>query len=117
MWIKSRASSAIAGIFCFTSLFSARGAAQERTFVFAGDTVGIEAKAFASIVGIWRIEAEGDRRVYSVDGREWKQGQTAPALAEKARALYGEMQGEFIDRVQAFAAYPYAVLRELPAFR
>ena len=84
---------------------------------FANETVGAEPTSFASVVGIWRIEAEGDNKVLAVDGRQWKEGQTATGLADKARALYGERYAEFLDRVQAFAYFPYTVATEVADFR
>ena len=45
------------------------------------------------------------------------QGQASAGLADKARALYGDRYAEFLDRVQAFAYYPYAVLKEVADFR
>ena len=73
---------------------------------FADETVGAEPKSFVNVVGIWRIEAEGNKKVLAVDGRQWKEGQTAAGIADKARALYGERYAEFLDRVQAFAYFP-----------
>jgi hypothetical protein len=92
-------------------------AAESTTFNFSNETVGAESTSFASVVGIWRIEAEGDNKVLAVDGRQWKEGQTAAGLADKARALYGERYAEFLDRVQAFAYFPYTVLKEVSDFR
>ena len=80
---------------------------------FAGDTGGAEPTAFVPVVGVWRIEAEGNKKVLAVDGRQWKEGQAATGLAEKARALYGERYAEFLDRVQAFAYFPYTVLKDV----
>jgi hypothetical protein len=54
--------------------------------------------------------------VLAVDGRQWKEGQSATGLADKAKALYGERYAEFLDRVQAFAYYPYAVLKDVDDF-
>src|SRR5207248_5849373 len=84
---------------------------------FSGDTVGAEPKAFLSVVGIWRIEAEGGKKVLAVDGRQWKEGQTAVGVADKARALYGERYAEFLDRVQAYAYFPYTVAKDVEDFR
>ena len=84
---------------------------------FANESVGAEPTSFASVVGIWRIEVEGDNKVLAVDGRQWKEGQTATGLADKARALYGERYAEFLDRVQAFAYFPYTVATEVADFR
>ena len=92
-------------------------AAEPLKIGFSNETVGAEPTSFASVVGIWRIEAESDNKVLAVDGRQWKEGQTATGLADKARALYGERYGEFLDRVQAFAYFPYTVATEVADFR
>jgi hypothetical protein len=92
-------------------------AASSTKFDFADETVGAEPKSFASVVGVWRVEADHGKTVLSVDGREWKRGQTAAGLADKARALYGERYAEFLDRVQSFAYFPYAVVKDVPDFR
>jgi hypothetical protein len=84
---------------------------------FADETVGAEPKSFLSVVGVWRIETEANKKVLSVDGRHWKEGQSAAGLAEKARALYGERYAEFLDRVQAYAYFPYAVAKDVDDFR
>ncbi len=83
----------------------------------SNETVGTEPKSFLSVVGIWRIETENGRNVLSVDGRQWKEGQSSAGLAEKARALYGERYAEFLDRVQAYAYFPYAVFKDVQDFR
>jgi hypothetical protein len=84
---------------------------------FSNDTVGAESKAFLSVVGIWRIEAEGSKKVLAVDGSQWKEGQTTAGVADKARALYGERYAEFLDRVQAYAYFPYTVAKDVEDFR
>jgi hypothetical protein len=84
---------------------------------FSGDTVGAEPKSFLSVVGIWRIEAEGNKKVLAVDGSQWKEGQTAAGVADKARALYGDRYAEFLDRVQAYAYFPYTVAKDVDDFR
>jgi hypothetical protein len=96
---------------------SSHGAQQTIKVDFADETVGAEPKSFLATVGVWRIEAEGNRKVLSVDGRQWKEGQTSAGLADKARALYGERYAEFLDRVQAFAYFPYAVFKDASDFR
>jgi hypothetical protein len=88
-----------------------------RTYDFSTETVGVEPKTFTSVVGIWRIEAEDDNKVLAVDGRKWEEGQSSAGIADKARALYGERYGEFLDNVQAFAYYPYAVANDVTDFR
>ena len=84
---------------------------------FSNETVGAEPKLFLSVVGIWRIEQEGAKRVLAVDGRQWKEGQSSAGVADKARALYGDRYAEFLDRVQAYAYFPYAVAKDIQDFR
>src|SRR5262245_27735281 len=84
---------------------------------FSDETVGAEPKSFLSVVGVWRIEADGGNKVLVVDGRQWKEGQTAAGVADKARALYGDRYAEFLDRVQAYAYFPYTVAKDVTDFR
>src|SRR5262245_2702791 len=84
---------------------------------FSDETVGAEPKSFVSVVGVWRIEAEGNNKVLAVDGRQWKEGQTAAGIADKARALYGDRYAEFLNRVQAYAYFPYVVAKDVTDFR
>ena len=92
-------------------------AGQSLKIDFSDETVGAEPKSFVSVVGVWRIEAEGNNKVLAVDGRQWKEGQTAAGIADKARALYGDRYAEFLDRVQAYAYFPYVVAKDVTAFR
>jgi hypothetical protein len=93
-------------------------AAQQTTKVdFADETAGAESKSFLSMVGVWRMETEANKKVLAVDGRQWKEGQSSAGIADKARALYGERYAEFLDRVQAYAYYPYAVFKDVADFR
>jgi hypothetical protein len=82
----------------------------------SNETVGAEPKAFVPIVGIWRIETEGSKKVVAVDGRKWKEGQSAAGIADKARAIYGERYAEFLDRVQAYAYFPYVIAKDVQDF-
>jgi len=84
---------------------------------FSDETVGSEPKSFLSVVGVWRIEADGPNKVLVVDGRQWKEGQAATGIADKARALYGDRYAEFLDRVQAYAYFPYTVAKDVGDFR
>jgi hypothetical protein len=84
---------------------------------FSNETVGAEPKSFLSVVGVWRIETDGNNKVLVVDGRQWKEGQASAGLADKARALYGERYAEFLDRVQAYAYFPYAIAKDVDDFR
>jgi hypothetical protein len=84
---------------------------------FSDETVGAEPKSFLSVVGVWRIENDGNNKVMVVDGRQWKEGQASAGLADKARALYGDRYAEFLDRVQAYAYFPYVVAKDVNDFR
>jgi hypothetical protein len=92
-------------------------AGSANVFDFSSETVGAEPKSFTPIVGNWVIAAEGDKRVLAVDGRKWKEGRPAAGLADKARAIYGDRYAEFLDNVQAYAYYPYAVASGVDDFR
>jgi len=69
------------------------------------------------VVGFWRIEDDNGKKVLTVDGRQWKEGQSSAGIADKARALYGERYAEFLDRVQAYAYFPYAVAKQVEDFK
>src|ERR1044071_4933590 len=92
-------------------------AQQETAIDFSKETAGAEPKSFLSVVGIWRIEQEGSKKVLAVDGRQWKEGQSSAGVADKARALYGERYAEFLDRVQAYAYFPYVVAKDVADFK
>ena len=81
------------------------------------EKVGAEPAAFLPVVGNWVIAEEDGRKVVLVDGRQWRRGQPAGGLAEKARAIYGSRHEEFIDNVKAFAYFPYAVAAGIEDFR
>ena len=80
------------------------------------ESVGAEPTSFVPVVGVWRMESEGGKNVLAVDGRQWKEGQSSAGIAEKAKALYGERYAEFLDRVQAFAYFPYTVAKDVADF-
>jgi hypothetical protein len=107
---------AVASVGLAALLFSAN-AVQPLKIEFSDETVGTEPKSFLSVVGVWRIETDGNNKVLVVDGRQWKEGQTAAGVADKARALYGDRYAEFLDRVQAYAYFPYAVAKDVSDFR
>ena len=113
---KHAISVALAGLSLVALLLAAR-AVQPQKIDFSDETVGAEPRSFLSVVGVWRIETDGNNKVLVVDGRQWKEGQTAAGMADKARALYGERYAEFLDRVQAYAYFPYAVAKDVTDFR
>lgn len=84
---------------------------------FDAETVGAEPKSFTAVVGNWVIVDDHGNKCLSVNGSKWSQGQTSAGLADKARALYGERYAEFLDNVQAYAYYPFALMNEVKDFR
>src|SRR5437016_4216706 len=100
----------------FTLLVLAAAAQQSTKIDFSSETVGADPKSLVAVVGVWRIESEGGTKVLAVDGRQWKEGQSAAGIADKARALYGERYAEFLDRVQAYAYFPYTVAKDVQDF-
>jgi hypothetical protein len=107
---------ALASVGLAALLLSAH-AAQSLKIDFSDENVGAEPKSFLGVVGVWRIEADGENKVLVVDGRQWKEGQTSAGIADKARALYGDRYAEFLDRVQAYAYFPYTVAKDVTDFR
>jgi hypothetical protein len=88
----------------------------QNTFDFSSEVVGAEPKTMTPVVGVWVIAQDGNNKVLMVDGSRWKRGQPAANLADKARALYGDRYAEFLDNVQSFAYFPYAVARDIDDF-
>src|SRR3954468_19229068 len=113
MTIKTIALSGAALIHCLIGAATA----EPLKLDFSNDTVGADASSLVNVVGVWRIEAEGGNKGLAVEGRQWKEGQTAAGIADKARTLYGERYAEFLDRVQAFAYFPYTVAKDVADFR
>ncbi len=109
--IKTIAGAALAACLAYGA------AAEPLKLDFSNETAGADPTSFVNVVGIWRIETEGQNKVLAVDGRQWKEGQTAAGLADKARTLYGDRYAEFLDRVQAFAYFPYTVAKDVDDFR
>src|SRR5213082_2742739 len=103
--------------FGFASLALPGLTAEPIKIEFSNETAGAEPKSLVPVVGFWRIEEDNGRKVLTVDGRQWKEGQSSAGIADKARALYGERYAEFLDRVQAYAYFPYAVFKNVEDFR
>jgi hypothetical protein len=96
---------------------TSRKAAKSKKIDLASESAGAESKKFLSVVGNWVIAQDEGKKVLMVDGREWKRGQPAGGLADKARLIYGSRHEEFIDNVKAFAYFPYAVAKGLDDFQ
>src|SRR5258705_12816499 len=114
--IKNMKAIAVSAI-VLTALVLPLAAEQPTKIDSSNEAVGAEPKALVAVVGIWRIESEAGKNVLAVDGRQWKEGQSSAGVADKARALYGERYAEFLDRVQAYAYYPYTVAKDVEDFR
>jgi hypothetical protein len=117
MTTNSHIGSTVISVVAFALLAVPVIAAQSVKIDFSNETVGAEPKALVPVVGIWRIESENGKKVLAVDGRQWKEGQSSAGVADKARALYGDRYAEFLDRVQAYAYFPYAVATDVQDFR
>jgi hypothetical protein len=83
---------------------------------FSTETVGAMPTTFAAAVGNWSIGIDDGNKVLLVDGRKWSRGQASTGLADKARALYGDRYAEFLDNVQAYAYFPFAVDQQVDNF-
>src|SRR5262249_56233547 len=70
--IQHAISVAVAGV-GLTALLLSAGAVQPFKIDFSDESVGAEPKSFVSVVGVWRIEADGNNKVLVVDGRQWKE--------------------------------------------
>jgi hypothetical protein len=110
-------SSVTVSVCALVALALPASAQQQVKVEFATEAVGAEPKSFLSVVGVWRVEQEGPKKILAVDGRQWKEGQSSAGIADKARALYGDRYAEFLDRVQAYAYFPYAVAKDVQDFR
>ena len=107
---------ALMSMVAFAALVLPGLAAQPTKIELSEETVGAEPKSLIPVVGVWRIESDAGKKVLAVDGRQWKEGQSSAGIADKARALYGERYAEFLDRVQAYAYFPYAVVPNVENF-
>ncbi len=81
------------------------------------EKAGAEPAHFVPVVGNWAVAADEGKNILMVDGRQWKRGQPAGGLADKARLIYGSRHEEFIDNVKAFAYFPYAVAQGVDSFQ
>jgi hypothetical protein len=79
----------------------------------ASANVSVPPSHFIAIVGDWNVTSDHHLQV---DGRQWIKGQPSAGLAAKARTIYGAKHEEFIDSVQAYAYFPYAVAKDVDDF-
>lgn len=85
-------------------------------FTFSEEIVGAEPISFLPAVGYWTIGVDEENSVLFLDGSRWEQGQASANIAEHARQLYGDRYSEFLDNVQAFAYFPFAVAKDVEIF-
>jgi len=90
------------------------------TAVYSADLedeqVGAGPVSFIPVVGFWTVGIDDSNTVLFLDGSRWEQGQTSANIAEQARELYGDRYSEFLDNVQAYAYYPFAIAAEVDNF-
>ncbi|MES2176330.1 MAG: hypothetical protein V4550_00585 [Gemmatimonadota bacterium] len=109
-------SSALA-VVLIASLATPSAAQRARTIGVEKDKPGHEPTNFLPMVGSWVVAREGAKNVLFIDGRVWKRGQPAGGLADKARALYGARNEDFIESIKAFAYFPIAVAKGIDDFQ
>jgi hypothetical protein len=56
-------------------------------------TAGAEPKSLVPVVGVWRIENEGNEKLLAVDGRQWKEGQSSAGIADKNGEISVRFEG------------------------
>jgi hypothetical protein len=83
---------------------------------FESEQAGAEPVSFIPAVGFWTIGVDSNNTVLFLDGSRWEQGQTSANIAEQARELYGDRYSEFLDNVQAYAYFPFAIAAEVDNF-
>jgi hypothetical protein len=110
-------SRAVITVAALASLAPAVDAQSAMRIAVTDDRTGAEPTRFVPLVGNWVVADDSGRKVVLVDGREWKRGQPANGLADKARAIYGARHEEFIDNVKAFAYFPIAVAKDVGDFQ
>jgi hypothetical protein len=84
---------------------------------FSSEKMGAPPTTVVPVVGNWRIAHDEDNQVLMVDGSQWKKGEPAAGIADRARSLYGERYAEFLDNVKTFAYFPYVVAEGCEDFR
>ncbi len=112
-------SAVLVGVVFCGFLLSAAAQETNRTtkIMLTDDKVGSEPETFLAVVGDWTVAQDGGKKVVSVDGQRWLNGQAARGLAEKARTIYGSRYDQFMDNVKAFAYFPYAVAKDIDDFQ
>ena len=98
-------------------IFMAASIALAQRIDVAKEKAGSEPSHFVPVVGNWSVAADEGKNILMVDGRQWKRGQPAGGLADKARLIYGSRHEEFLDNVKAFAYFPYAVAQSVDTFQ
>ena len=84
---------------------------------FSKETPQAEPKAFVPFSGVWTIGTDNGKKVLVVDGSRWEVDKSVADLVARVRALYGEGYAEFLDKLAAYAHFPYAAAREVGEFR
>ncbi len=83
---------------------------------FSSGKVGAEPVSFVPAVGYWTVGVDGDNHVLFLDGSRWRRGQTSANIAEQAREIYGDRYSEFLDNIQAYAYFPFAIAKDVENF-
>src|SRR6185503_18458595 len=105
--------SLLAGIFASASTTQAK----EYSITFDQEKVGADPTSFMPVVGNWKIGEEQGNRLLVVDGTKWAKGQVVTNLADVAKYIYGPGYAEFLDKVKAYAYFPFTVMKDVEDFQ
>lgn len=108
---------AIQGLLVLLPVSSKASAATHIWVDFSKETPGTEPTAFVPLAGVWTIGADNGKKVLVVEGSRWEVDKSVADLVARVRALYGEGYAEFLDKLAAYAHFPYAVAKDVEDFR
>ena len=86
---------------------------------FTEEKLGAAPTSFSTPTGFWSIGTAGgadNKPVLFEDGTQWSGSQTANALANQAKSLYGDRWAEFIDDLPGTGYFPIALFNQVPSF-
>ena len=85
---------------------------------FTEEALGAPPTSFSTPTGFWTIGTNGvdNKPVLFEDGTQWQGSQTATALANQARALYGDRWAEFVEDLPGTGYFPIALSNRVASF-
>lgn len=106
----------LVGLIVFAIIALPAFALESKKLDFENEVPGAGSKAFSAIVGTWRIDKDGSKLVYAVNGRKGAPGLSAGADGH-AKELYGEKYTEFLRGAKSLKDFPLTICREFPSFK